>query len=121
MIIGYKAFGFGLLELQKSDEHEHAPPEPWIKQRLSWITVHDRTTPLSNFGDLGWDREIKAKLISILGSYSSNKMFDYLREPAFKTSFFMRLARDPKDGERSVEMVALGHWYRIIKIIAIFR
>ena len=59
MIIGYKAFGFGLLELQKSDEHEHAPPEPWIKQRLSWITVHDRTTPLSNFGDLGWDNKNK--------------------------------------------------------------
>ena len=119
MIIGYKALGFGLLELQKSDEHEHAPPEPWIKQRLSWITVHDRTTPLSNFGDLGWDREIKAKLISILGSYS-NKMFDYLREPAFKTSFFMRLARDPENGQRSVEMVAFGHW-RIIKIVIFSR
>ena len=39
--------------LQKSDEQEQAPPDPWCKHILSWILVQDRTTPLCKPGCRG--------------------------------------------------------------------
>ena len=44
--------------LQKSDEHEQAPPVPWRRHMLSWILVQPLIIPLCKLGCLGCKRDI---------------------------------------------------------------